>query len=39
MTTNDLDFDPEAFELNSREYVCPTCNLVHWRGAPDACDR
>lgn len=25
--------------LDAREYVCTTCNLVHWTGAPDACDR
>jgi hypothetical protein len=25
--------------LDPREYVCGRCNLVHWTGAPDACDR
>lgn len=31
------DVDPEALVLHEREYVCQTCNLVHWRGAPNAC--
>lgn len=26
-------------ELDVREYVCEVCNLTHWRGAPDPCDR
>jgi hypothetical protein len=34
----DLEYEPEL-ELNPREYVCETCRLVHWRGAPDPCDR
>jgi hypothetical protein len=34
----DLEDDVDL-ELDEREYVCGTCNLVHWRGAPDPCDR
>ncbi|UIW13454.1 hypothetical protein SEA_AMYEV_38 [Arthrobacter phage Amyev] len=34
----DLDEDVDL-TLDDREYVCETCHLVHWRGAPDPCDR
>jgi hypothetical protein len=35
-----LDIDEDVdLDLHDREYVCEVCNLVHWRGAPDACDR
>jgi hypothetical protein len=33
-----LDEDIDL-ELDAREYICPTCRLTHWRGAPDPCDR
>jgi hypothetical protein len=25
--------------LDPREYTCGDCNLVHWTGAADFCDR
>lgn len=31
------DVNPDALELDEREYVCPTCRLVHWQGAERAC--
>lgn len=34
----DLEDDVDL-ELDEREYVCETCHLIHWRGAPDPCDR
>jgi hypothetical protein len=35
----DLLDDDVDLELHEREYICPACNLTHWRGAPDPCDR
>lgn len=34
-----MDDEIGDIELHPREYVCQYCNLVHWRGAPAACDR
>lgn len=34
-----MDDDLGEIELDPREYVCDRCNLAHWRGAPDPCDR
>lgn len=35
-----VEHEPDL-ELNAREYVCrrTDCNLIHWSGATEACDR
>lgn len=37
---NPINENPDAYEVDEKnEYVCQTCRLVHWRHAPEFCDR